>query len=125
MLIEVLGHARVQESHAVKKMIDFLVPCLEPSMQSVMLALLTPRPGYDGALSHEISDSTEHLYLSKRQVSGWSAVQLTEYQIPFFALSNDHAGMNLENMSLATTADFLRLEPQATYRRLYHSHESL
>ena len=111
-LVEIVGSSRVQQEHLVKKTIDIFVPSFEPTMQSVMLSLLTPRPGYDGSLSHEISDSTQHLFLSKKEVSGWADDDVREYQIPFFALSHFHVSVDWNNVVLTTVADCLRYDTE-------------
>ena len=109
VLVDIMGASRVQSTNAVKSTIDVFVPSFEPTMQALFLALMSERPGYDGSLSHEISDSTEHLFLSKQEISGWPNEVVQEYQIPFHALSSENDALGLSDLPRVVHSDIVRL----------------
>ena len=119
VLVDVMGAVRAREGNFVKSTVDIFVPSFEPVMQSVFLALMSSRPGYDGNLSHEISDSSDHLFLSKHEVSGWSQEYVQEYQIPFQALAHDSDSVNMSNVHATTHSDVVRLNIEVDVHRSY------
>ena len=109
VLVDVMGAERVRGGNFVKSTVDILVPSFEPVMQAVFLALMSERPGYEGGLSYEISDSSEHLFLSKHELSDWPDHVVQEYQIPFQALAHDNNTVNMSNVHTITHSDVIRL----------------
>ena len=120
VLEDVIGAQRVREGNFVKATIDIFVPSFEPVMQAVFLALMSQRPGYDGNLSHEISDSSDHLFLSKHEVSGWSQEYVKEYQIPFHSLAHESDSVNMSNIHSVTYSDVVRLDVEANVHKGYN-----
>ena len=118
-LEDVMGAQRVREGNFVKATIDIFVPSFEPVMQAVFLALMSERAGYDGSLSHEISDSSEHLFLSKHEVSSWSQEYVQEYQIPFQSLAHDNDSVNMSNVHTITHSDVIRLNIEVNVHKSY------
>ena len=125
VLVDVMGAERVREGNFVKATIDVFVPSFEPTMQSLFLSLMSERPGYDGNLSHEISDSSEHLFLSKQEISGWSDEVVREYQIPFQSLAHDNDTVSLSNFSAITHSDIVRLHIEVNVHKNYNLLEKL
>ena len=119
VLVDVMGNERVRGGNFVKSTVDIFVPSFEPVMQAVFLALMSERPGYEGGLSYDISDSSEHLFLSKHELSEWPDHKVQEYQIPFQALSHDNNTVNMSNVHTITHSDVIRLNLEVDVHKSY------